>query len=161
MTWNIFTLLYYIPVLLSLYIVVTRYKKIYWPWFVLLGLSIVLGAAPLVSLIFLASHRNMLKTEAQPAPIEPSVQVNSPLPVYPSVFQILNPAAISQSDINSASNLDNKSVQQISVSNTKKAASGLGIIVSIILWVSGLITVGIFVLFAAVTISCAGNSKCM
>lgn len=116
-------LIFYIPVLIALYIMATRYKQISPLWVVLLLLSLFTGGGPIVALIFLATNKKVLQEGTQSATRiaqTPVIQTT----VYPD-------AATGPHSSNTTS------YSTIHVT-PKKAGSALGGAVSVILWVSGL-----------------------
>lgn len=145
-----FLLLFYIPVILAIYAVITRYQQINPVWIVLLIISLFTGAGPIVALLFLAVNKKMLQGQTPPtatAPQAPSVQ--STVMVYPEP---------------TAGNLASPIPQTVSSGFTpqqKAAGTVLGSVVGVILWISGLIAVGFFVIVTIAIIQCANDPKCM
>lgn len=144
----LFWLIIYIPVLLAFYVIATRYNKIHNAWIclVLLVLSLFTGAGPIVALCLLAVFKKMLQGEAQPA-------VNTaPAPVaQTTVYPEATTGTLAQ-------NTAPSSTFQVT---PKKAGTVLGSVVGAILWISGLMAVGFFVIVTIAAIQCANDPKCM
>ena len=139
-------LLFYIPVLLAFYVMATRYKQISPLWIVFLLLSLFTGGGPIVALLFLAANRKMLQGESQPAANTAQAPV-AQTTVYPEATTgtiAPNTAPSSRFRV-----------------TPKKAGTVLGSVVGAILWISGLMAVGFFVIVTIAAIQCANDPKCM
>jgi len=154
-------IVFYIPVLLAFYVVATHYKQIDKLWIVFLALSLFTGGGPLVALLFLAVNKKMVQGETQPAdapasapPAQPPQQSHKS--VYPEATKGVLAATPEPTPVppqNTTSNLR--------VTPQRAIGIALGGIISVVLWVSGLIAVGFFVIVTIVIIQCANDPKCM
>lgn len=139
-------LLFYIPVLLAFYVMATRYKQISPLWIVFLLLSLFTGGGPIVAVLFLAANKKMLQEEAQPGD-----NINQASVAQTTVYPEATTGTL-------APNTAPSSTFQVT---PKKAGTVLGSIVGVILWISGLIAVGFFVIVTIIAIQCANDPKCM
>jgi hypothetical protein len=133
-----FLIITHIPVLLALIVAVKHYGQINPLWIALLVLSIFTGGAPLLALVFLFFTRKKLGVPSPPNTAE-----------LPAPQPGVNPGTIPAQSASSAS------------INRRAAGTALGTIVGIVLWTSGLLLVGFFVVATLAVIQCANDPKCM
>lgn len=144
----IFWAIFYIPVLVAIYALITRHDQIHNASFclVLLMLSLFTGAGPIVALCLLFVIRKSLKSQAQQPTNATPIQTNQTT-VYPGTTADTL-----------ASNITPSATFQIT---PKKAGTVLGSVIGAVLWISGLVVVGFFVIVTIAVIQCANDPKCM
>lgn len=143
--WYVLTLFAYLPFVLSVYILITRYQQINKIWVILLGGSLLFGAAPSIAFLFLLVYRKTFLYN--PDTLDYSAQEQSV-----SVNQTVTPVLS-----------DYESISQPPIAR-KKTISALGMLISVFLVMYGLVVVGFFVFISLIFLSiarCAGSSKCM